>query len=107
MTIIKAYSNRSKAVLAYIAPIENGQANTHKAIYGKPATDDDLERSYRNKAHEVEFDLSKLECGLYKLKSGRSTGSKFSYEFFRWDGEEQLFYDSLAESDTSSESAKL
>jgi hypothetical protein len=41
MTIITAYSNRSKAVLAYIAPIENGQANTHKAIYGKPATHQD------------------------------------------------------------------
>jgi hypothetical protein len=101
MTIINAYSNRSKAVLAYIAPIENGRPNTDKAIYGLPATDDDWKRSYCNKSHQVKFDLSRLECGLYVMKLGRSQGSKFSYEFFRWDTEEQIFYDSLADATLS------
>jgi hypothetical protein len=101
MTIITAYSNRSKAVIAYIAPIENGQANVIKAVYGNPASEEDLQRSHRNKSHQVKFDLTKLECGLYVMKSGRSQGSKFSYEFFRWDGEEQIFYDSLADATLS------
>lgn len=78
---IKLETYRSKGLNAYLAPVENGKANTVKAIYGKPV-EGQKDKAHKSKRHTVEIDISKLADGIYQYKE--AGGADFNKARYGW-----------------------
>lgn len=76
MAYLRLDTYRSKGINAYLIPIDT---DINFADYGKPDTEEDLEKSYKGKSHTVVFDLSSKKDGGYKYKCANGHKSQYGW----------------------------